>query len=64
MKKLILLSFALSLSLNAKAWWDPGHLVVAMIAYMNLDTEAKKEVDRLTKVVERDYPYRRRRTHL
>lgn len=57
MKKLILLSFTLLLSLNAKAWWDPGHLVVAMIAYMNLDKEAKKEVDRLTKVIERDYPY-------
>ncbi|MEL6924365.1 MAG: S1/P1 nuclease, partial [Bacteroidota bacterium] len=57
MKKLIILIFCCSLSLNASAWWDPGHLMVAMIAYMNLDEEAKKEVDRLTKVVQRDYPY-------
>lgn len=44
-------------SIQAKAWWDPGHLVVAMIAYMQLDDTAKAKVDSLTSVVQRDYPY-------
>ena len=51
----ILLSFTIHLSL--KAWWDPGHLVTAMIAYENLTPEAKKQVDELTKQLQRDYPY-------
>lgn len=57
MKKLILLLSFIIFSLNAKAWWDPGHLLVAMIAYMELDKTAKKKVDNLTKLMQRDYPY-------
>lgn len=57
MKKILLLSFALFIGFNAKAWWDPGHLVTAMIAYKHLNKNAKKEVDRLTQIIQRDYPY-------
>lgn len=53
--KLLLLAFFYCISLNA--WWDPGHLVTAMIAYMNLEESAKKRVDELTKNLQRDYPY-------
>lgn len=59
MKKILSLTafllFSLHLSLNA--WWDAGHMIVAMIAYENLTPAAKKEVDALTKLLERDYPY-------
>ncbi len=59
MKKTILFTFLLSFTINLslKAWWDPGHLVTAMIAYENLTPEAKKQVDALTKQLQRDYPY-------
>ncbi|GLR16087.1 S1/P1 nuclease [Portibacter lacus] len=57
MKKILVLTLLISFSTQLKAWWDPGHLVVAMIAYMQLDDTAKKEVNRLTKIAQRDYPY-------
>ena len=59
MKKTIIFSLLLSFTFNlsVKAWWDPGHLVTAMIAYENLTPTAKKEVDKLTKQLQRDYPY-------
>lgn len=44
-------------TLNARAWWDPGHLVVAMIAYEHLDETARARVEELTGVLQRDYPY-------
>jgi len=56
MKKILLLLLALHLLAPLKAWWDPGHMVVALIAYMQLDEKTKAEVDRLTKVLQRDYP--------
>ncbi len=57
MRKIASLLVLLFLAQEMKAWWDPGHLVVAMIAYMQLDDKAKKEVDNLTKVMKRDYPH-------
>ena len=59
MNKLITLTLLLlfTSTIQLKAWWDPGHLVVAMIAYENLDPIAKKRVDELTKQLQRDYPY-------
>lgn len=39
------------------AWWDAGHLAVAQIAYDNLKPEARKEADRLTQILAKDYPY-------
>lgn len=57
MKKITVFSIAFLFCLNLKAWWDPGHLIVAMIAYMQLEDSAKTEVDDLVKVLERDYPY-------
>ncbi|NRB48737.1 MAG: S1/P1 nuclease [Saprospiraceae bacterium] len=57
LKKTTLTIAAILISLNLKAWWDPGHLVVAMIAYLQLDEQAKEEVDELVKVLQRDYPY-------
>lgn len=56
MKKPILLIFSLLFALQARAWWDPGHMVTAMIAYLHLDETARARVDALTKVLERDYP--------
>ena len=56
-KKITLSIIALLFCYNLKAWWDPGHLVVAMIAYMQLNDKAKEQVDELTKLLERDYPY-------
>lgn len=53
--KIFLLASLYCISLNA--WWDPGHLVTAMIAYLNLEAPAKKRVDELTAVLQRDYPY-------
>lgn len=57
MKKLYVLIFSIFFSLNAKSWWDPGHLVTAMIAYHHLNPTAKKKVDELTQMMKRDYPY-------
>lgn len=57
MKKILLLSAGIFFSMNLHAWWDPGHMVTAMIAYMNLEPAARKKVDDLTKVLQRDYPY-------
>ncbi|RMG76352.1 MAG: hypothetical protein D6714_21465 [Bacteroidetes bacterium] len=57
MKKSLFFAAFLLFATHAKAWWDPGHLVTAMIAYKFLNPNAKKQVDRLTKVIERDYPY-------
>jgi len=58
MKKILSLCVCLFWSLTiAFAWWDPGHLVTAMIAYEQLDPAAKKKVDELAKVLQRDYPY-------
>jgi len=56
MKRTIIAAIALLYSLNLSAWWDPGHLVTAMIAYMQLDETARERVDELTKTLERDYP--------
>lgn len=58
MKKITSLCLVLFIySTSLFSWWDPGHLVTAMIAYENLDPEAKKQVDELTKLLQRDYPY-------
>lgn len=57
MKKFYILVLAVSLYLPANAWWDAGHMLTAIIAYQNLNPTAKKEVDKLIKVLERDYPY-------
>lgn len=57
MKKLLPILLALFISVDAYAWWDPGHLVTAMVAYLNLDPAVKKKVDALTKTLQRDYPY-------
>jgi hypothetical protein len=57
MKKIIFLTISLFLCLNVQAWWSPGHMVTAMIAYKNLNKNAKAQVDRLTKILQRDYPY-------
>lgn len=43
--------------LSAKAWWDAGHLVTAMIAYENLTPEAKQRIDDYVAYIERDYPF-------
>lgn len=56
MKKILLLVLALHALAPLKAWWDPGHMVVALIAYMQLNEQARAEVDRLTALLERDYP--------
>lgn len=57
MRKAILLTFALLYGINLSAWWDPGHLVTAMIAYMNLEEPARQKVDSLTQTLARDYEY-------
>lgn len=38
------------------AWWEPGHKLVAMIAYQRLTPEVKSEVDKLVVAFGRDYP--------
>jgi hypothetical protein len=57
MKNMLPLLFVLSFCQSAWAWWDPGHIVTAMIAYLQLDEQARARVDELTGVLERDYPY-------
>lgn len=57
MKKLNLFLLALCYCVSLHAWWDPGHLVTAMIAYLNLERDTKERVDELTQVLQRDYPY-------
>jgi hypothetical protein len=57
MKKVMVLCLLLFMTPQLKAWWDPGHLIVAMIAYMRLNDKAKAEVDRLTFIAQEDYPY-------
>ncbi len=54
-KYLLLLTFLLPVAKTGFAWWDPGHMVVAMIAYLNLTESAREEVDRLTDILEEDY---------
>ena len=56
MKKILFLAFALMATVQAKAWWDHGHMVTAMIAYLNLNKTARAKVDSLTAVLRRDYP--------
>lgn len=57
MKKSILIVPILFVASVVNAWWDPGHLVTAMIAYLHLDQETKAKVDELTAVLQRDYVY-------
>lgn len=57
MKKFQVLLIASLYCIQLNAWWDPGHFVTAMIAYLNLNEEAKARVDALTEVLQRDYPY-------
>ena len=57
MKKLTSLVITFLLAQSAWAWWDPGHMLTAMIAYMQLDEQARSRVDELTAVLQRDYPY-------
>ncbi|MCB9082020.1 MAG: DUF4440 domain-containing protein [Lewinellaceae bacterium] len=57
MKKLLFCCLISLSALPAKAWWDAGHLVTAMIAYLNLDDQARARVDELTALLQRDYPY-------
>ncbi len=45
--KYIFIAVLMLLAVNAKAWFDAGHMVVAQIAYNQLDNEERKEVDRL-----------------
>jgi len=54
-KAFILLTFLLWVAKPVSGWWDPGHMVVAMIAYLNLNEPARAEVDRLTAILEKDY---------
>ncbi len=56
MKKTLLFLLCLHLMVPLKAWWDPGHMLVALIAYTQLNEKARAEVDRLTRVLQRDYP--------
>ncbi|MEM7037230.1 MAG: S1/P1 nuclease [Bacteroidota bacterium] len=53
--------FALLLCLNVplltKAWWDPGHMVTAQIAYQNLDKSVRQKADDLIDVLKKAYPY-------
>ena len=56
MKKTIFLLLGLLYVLPAKSWWDPGHLVTAMIAYRFLDEDVKARVDGLAETLRRDYP--------
>ena len=57
MKKFYLLLLSVCLCLPAKSWWDPGHMLTALIAYENLNPNAKKQVDKLIKKLSEDYPY-------
>ena len=57
MKKLTIFLLVLCLYFQARAWHDPGHLLTAMIAYLQLDEQARARVDELTATLERDYPY-------
>nr|WP_290936951.1 hypothetical protein [Haliscomenobacter sp.] len=50
------MALALMATVQAKAWWDHGHMVTAMIAYLNLNKTARAKVDSLTAVLRRDYP--------
>ena len=56
-KIILICCLLLTINLSVKAWWDAGHMVTAMIAYENLTPEARKQVDELTKQLNRDYPY-------
>ena len=56
MKKALLFALAFSGTVQLSAWWDPGHFVTAMIAYLNLEEPARKRVDELARSVKRDYP--------
>lgn len=57
MKKIFPFLFFIFFCPPAKAWWDAGHMLTALIAYENLNPNAKRNVDELIKVLERDYPY-------
>jgi hypothetical protein len=56
MKKICFLLILMLGGIQAKAWWDHGHMVTAMIAYLNLNKTARAKVDSLTAVLARDYP--------
>lgn len=56
MKKSTLFILAITFTVKLSAWWDPGHLVTAMIAYLKLEEPARKKVDALTQQLRRDYP--------
>jgi S1/P1 Nuclease len=57
MKKFVILLLAFTLlSSRVQAWWDAGHMVTAMIAYLQLNDKARARVDELTKTLARDYP--------
>jgi hypothetical protein len=57
LKLLVLLVCFSAAQPTLKAWWDPGHMVVAMIAYENLTPYAKQQVDEHVQWIQRDYPY-------
>ncbi len=56
MRKSLLALFFLLGGFSAQAWWDPGHMVTAMIAYLNLDPPVRAKVDALVATLQRDYP--------
>jgi hypothetical protein len=64
MKKLSCFLLALGMSLNAHAWWEAGHMLVANIAFKYLNDSSKNEIARLlplmkqenTDVHQYDYP--------
>lgn len=46
----------LSLQVSAFSWWDGGHMVVAEIAYEELDSTVKEKVDRYLAAVSLPFP--------
>lgn len=55
MKKMITFIFVLVLS-PAFGWDATGHRLIAQIAYDNLNSSAKSQVDRLTQLLDQNYP--------
>ena len=56
--RFFLLAVVLGSSFNpAHAWWDPGHMVTAQIAYERLSKPARLQADSLVRVLMQDYPY-------
>ena len=56
LKSLVLCLF-LVLGGRAQAWWDPGHMLTAQIAYDHLSPVAKEKADALIQRLMQDYPY-------